>query len=66
MWDTAVTSITTALEYTPRAADLYYLRGDAYTRLGETDKAIADFNEALRFNPEFEAARAALEKVGEQ
>lgn len=65
-WDVVVESLTTALEYTPRAADLFYLRGDAYLHLDQTDKAVADFNSALTFDPEFEAARAALEKVGEQ
>ena len=65
-WDVVVASLTTALEYTPRAADLYFLRGEAYTELGETDKAIADFNEALRFDPEFEAAKTALSEAGEQ
>jgi len=65
-WETVVASLTTALEYTPRAADLLYLRGDAYLHLDKTDDAVADFNSALQYDPEFEAARSALEKVGEQ
>jgi tetratricopeptide (TPR) repeat protein len=65
-WAVVVESLSTAIEYTPRAADLFYLRGDAYTHLDQIDKAIADFNSALMFDPEFDAARAALEKVGER
>lgn len=65
-WDTVVASLTTALEYTPRAADLLFLRGEAYTELGDTEKATADFTEALRFDPEFEAARTALAEMGEE
>lgn len=65
-WEVVVASLTTALEYTPRAADLYFLRGEAYSELGETDKAIADFNETLRFDPDFEAATTALAEAGEQ
>lgn len=65
-WEKVVASLTTALEYTPRASDVFYLRGDAYMELGDTEKARADFETALRFNPEFEAARAALEEAGEQ
>lgn len=64
-WDVAGASLTIALEYSPRASDLYFLRGQAYLQLDETDKAIADFNEALRFNPDFEDARVALEEAGE-
>ena len=65
-WEVVVASLTTALEYTPRAADLYFLRGEAYSELGETDEAIADFNETLRFDPAFEAAKTALAEAGEQ
>jgi len=65
-WDLVVESLTSALEFSPRAADLFYMRGDAYSRLGDTEAAAADFKEALRFNPDFPAARDALEKVGDQ
>lgn len=65
-WEIVVASLTTALEYTPRAADLLYLRGDAYLHLDRTDDAVADFKATLQYDPEFEAARSALEKVGEQ
>ncbi len=64
-WETVVESLSKALEYSPRAADLFFLRGDAYERLGRSEEAVADYQAALRFDPEFEAARVALEKVGE-
>ncbi len=64
-WDVTVASLTTALEYSPRAADLFYLRGQAYLELGDTEKAKADFEQTLRFDPEFQAARTALETAGE-
>lgn len=64
-WETAIESLSVALEYSPRAADLYFLRGDARMRSNDTEGAIADFKQSLRFDPEFEAARVALEKAGE-
>lgn len=65
-WEVVVASLAIALDYTPRAADLYFLRGEAYSELGETEKAIADFNETLRFDPDFEAAKTALAEAGGQ
>ncbi|MBN2247767.1 MAG: tetratricopeptide repeat protein, partial [Coriobacteriia bacterium] len=64
-WDTAVASLTKALEYSPRAADLYFLRGQAHLNLGDAEKAADDFAQAVRFDPEFTAARESLEELGE-
>lgn len=64
-WDTAIASLTKALEYSPRAADLYFLRGQAYQATGDSAHAAADFAEAVRFDPEFAVAREALEGLGE-
>ncbi|MGB6873762.1 MAG: tetratricopeptide repeat protein [Dehalococcoidia bacterium] len=40
-----------AIELNPDNADAYYKRGDAYSEIGDYDKAIADYNEAIELNP---------------
>lgn len=63
-WDEAIESLDQALIYTPRAADLLYLRGDAHLKKGDKAKAAADFALALKYNPELTAAREGLKKAG--
>ena len=41
-WDRAVIDLTRALKVTPNSATLHRYRAQAYTELGETDKASAD------------------------
>jgi len=41
----------------------YYLRGRAYDEKGDYDKAIADYESALRINPDNSDARKALENL---
>lgn len=65
-WDVVIKTLTVALEYDPMASDIYYLRGDAYMRSGDKTKAVADFQTCLKYDPEFEAASAALKKAGVQ
>ena len=36
---------------TPNDADAYHGRGWSYAKMGEYDRAIKDYNEALRINP---------------
>ncbi len=64
-WDEAIESLDMAIKYTPRAADLYFLRGDAYLRSGDKKNAAKDFKAALKFDPQYTAAQVGLEKAGE-
>ena len=40
-----------------------YWRGRAHLALGNTNQAVNDFRTALRYNPNFDAARVALDRV---
>ena len=64
-WDEAIDSLDVAITYTPRAANLYFLRGDAYLRSGDKKNATKDFKAALKFDPQYTAAQVGLEKAGE-
>ncbi|MEM8907424.1 MAG: tetratricopeptide repeat protein [Bacteroidota bacterium] len=50
----------------PTNAQGYYFRGVCAERSGEFQKAKQDFQQTLSFDPEFEEARAALNKVDQQ
>lgn len=39
--------------YSPYFPDAYYSRGKVYFQLSQTDRAIADYNEAIRLSPDF-------------
>lgn len=49
---------------TVRKAELYFLRGKAYWRMGKRQPAVVDYAEAVASNPE-SPARLALEHAGD-
>lgn len=64
------TTLYKAIEYFSKAAELYpeyteayYFRGNCYKELGETSKAIQDYQKALELNPQFEDATNALRSL---
>ena len=65
-WEGAVESLTKALVFDPTAADMLTMRGQAYAKLGKNQSARADFEKALEYIPDWEAARQGLEALGVQ
>src|SRR5450759_4199183 len=47
----------------PDLADLQYLLGEAYENLGQKDKALAAYNNAIQFAPDLKPARDALRRL---
>ena len=56
-WDSAIAQLTNALSEAKAnkaaldPAAIYFYRGTAYSKKGEYDSAIADFNQAIQLNP---------------
>src|SRR5947208_563831 len=56
---------TKAIRLKPNGQEvLYTSRGDAYAEIGERDKAIADFRDALRVKPKYLPATVGLSRLG--
>lgn len=54
-----------ALEENPRMADVLAARGDLHFELGDDDAARADYQEALRYDPQSKQAADGLTKLGD-
>lgn len=62
-WERAVDAFTEALALSPQSADILVLRGTAYENAGDTALALADFESALTYIPDFQAALDGIERV---
>jgi tetratricopeptide (TPR) repeat protein len=65
IYDMAIERYTNVISIDPNYADAYYKRGNAYSRRGNAysskedfDKAIADYNQAIRIKPDDASAYA--------
>jgi tetratricopeptide (TPR) repeat protein len=58
-----ITLATVTLNTTDNLEESYYWRGLAYVAQGDTARARADFEAAIRYNPNFAAAAQALESL---
>lgn len=52
MCDLAIADITKAIEYNPKFANHYLLRGSAFYRKDDYTAAIADYTKAIEINPQ--------------
>ncbi len=62
-FEDVITLATVTLGIVDNLEESYYWRGMAYLAQGETDRARADFQAALKYNPSFSAAQNALESL---
>jgi Flp pilus assembly protein TadD len=52
-----------ALRRRPRSTGLRVILGSAYLRLGQTDRAVSEWETVLRLDPDNRAARRLLDSV---
>lgn len=62
-YDEAMEQLAKAIEITPLNAEAYHNRAVIYERRGETEKAVADYSTALRYQPSYEPSRQALMRL---
>ena len=63
-WDDAISDLNIAIELKPDDAIAYESRGWVYEEKGELKKAIENYREAARLNPNFELPRDNLARLG--
>lgn len=63
-WDAAIQAFTDALALSARSSDILVLRAAAYEESGDEAAALADYQDALMFIPDFEPALAGVERLG--
>ena len=62
-FDAALAQLDQAAALSPLNPESYHNRGVIHERQGKADDAIADYREALRYNPQYEPSRQALERL---
>lgn len=60
-FEEALAALDEAEKRNRRFAMLYFYRGNVYRATGENDRAVAEYEKALKYNPELEGAHRALE-----
>jgi tetratricopeptide (TPR) repeat protein len=62
-YDDVITLATATLRTTNNLEESYFWRGLAYLAQGDVDRARSELETALRYNPNFGAAKEALESM---
>jgi tetratricopeptide (TPR) repeat protein len=62
-YDEIISLANSNLNTTPELEESYYWRGLASAELGDITSATADLRQALRYNPNYEEARIALDNI---
>jgi Flp pilus assembly protein TadD len=63
-YDAAIEQLTNAIELEPLNVEAYHNRAVIHERRGEKDAAVADYQTAVKYNPQYEPSRRALERLG--
>lgn len=60
----AIDDLSIALQYTPKVAEAYFDRGQAYLKVGNSTAARKDFEMAIKLDPRYEEAKRMLQDEG--
>ncbi len=63
-YDAAYAELTKAIELEPLNVEAYHNRAVIHERRGEKAAAIADYQTAVKYNPQYEPSRRALQRLG--
>ncbi len=63
-YDAALAELTKAIELEPLNVEAYHNRAVIHERRGEKAKAVADYQTAVKYNPQYEPSRRALQRLG--
>ncbi len=63
-YDAALEELTRAIALDPVNVEAYHNRAVVHERRGDREAAIHDYQTALRYNPQYEPSRKALERLG--
>ncbi|GAI02767.1 unnamed protein product, partial [marine sediment metagenome] len=60
----AIDDLSVALQYTPKVAEAYFNRGQAYLKVGNSTAARKNFEMAIKLDPQYEEAKKMLQDEG--
>ena len=63
-YDEAYAELTKAIELEPLNVEAYHNRAVIHERRGEKSAAIVDYQTAVKYNPQYEPSRRALQRLG--
>jgi predicted AlkP superfamily phosphohydrolase/phosphomutase/Flp pilus assembly protein TadD len=63
-YDEALAELDAAVRLSPVNPEAYHNRGAILERQGKRDAAVASYRDALRYSPQYEPSRRALERLG--
>ena len=63
-YDAAIEQLTKAIELEPLNVEAYHNRAVIHERRGERDAAVADYQTAIKYSPQYEPSLRALRRLG--